>query len=205
MANRGKVYVIDDDEAMRDSLDFLLGAADFDVTLFESAQHFLDALPGVDFGCVVSDVRMPGIDGIELLKRMKASSSPFPVLVITGHGDVPLAVEAMKLGAVDFLEKPFEDDRLIGMIEIALKQAGADARSEAATLDITAGVSSLSPRERQVMEGLVAGLSNKLIAREYDISPRTIEVYRANVMTKMQASSLSELVRLAMRAGAIKG
>ena len=205
MANRGKVYVIDDDEAMRDSLDFLLGAADFDVTLFESAQHFLDALPGVNFGCVVSDVRMPGIDGIELLKRMKASSSPFPVLVITGHGDVPLAVEAMKLGAVDFLEKPFEDDRLIGMIDIALKQAGADARSEAATLDITARVSSLSPRERQVMEGLVAGLSNKLIAREYDIGPRTIEVYRANVMTKMQASSLSELVRLAMRAGAIKG
>ena len=205
MALRGKVYVIDDDEAMRDSLDFLLGAADFDVTVFESAQHFLDALPGVDFGCVVSDVRMPGIDGIELLKRMKASSSPFPVLVITGHGDVPLAVEAMKLGAVDFLDKPFEDDRLIGMIDIALKQAGADARSEAATLDITARVSSLSPRERQVIEGLVAGLSNKLIAREYDISPRTIEVYRANVMTKMQASSLSELVRLEMRAGAIKG
>ena len=203
--HRGKVYVIDDDEAMRDSLDFLLGAADFDVTLFESAQHFLDALPGVDFGCVVSDVRMPGIDGIELLKRMKASRSPFPVLIMTGHGDVPLAVEAMKLGAVDFLEKPFEDDRLIGMIDIALKQAGAGARSEAATLDITARVSSLSPRERQVMEGLVAGLSNKLIAREYDISPRTIEVYRANVMTKMQASSLSELVRLAMRAGAIKG
>ena len=205
MTRRGKVYVIDDDEAMRDSLDFLLGSADFDVTLFESAQHFLDALPGVDFGCVVSDVRMPGIDGIELLKRLKASSSPFPVLVITGHGDVPLAVEAMKLGAVDFLEKPFEDDRLIGMIDIALKQAGADARSEAAVLDIAARVESLSPRERQVMEGLVGGLSNKQIAREYDISPRTIEVYRANVMTKMHASSLSELVRLAMRAGAIKG
>ena len=204
MAHRGKVF-IDDDEAMRDSLDFLLGAADFSVTPYKSAQHFLDALPGIDFGCVVSDVRMPGIDGIELLKRMKASSSPFPVLVITGHGDVPLAVEAMKLDAVDFLEKPFEDDRLIAMIDIALKQAGAGARSEAATLDITARVSSLSPRERQVMEGLVAGLSNKLIAREYDIRPRTIEVYRANVMTKMQASSLSELVRLAMRAGAIKG
>ena len=204
MAPRGKVYVIDDDEAMRDSLDFLLGAADFDVTLFELAQHFLDALPGVDFGCVVSDVRMPGIDGIELLKRLKASGSLFPVLIMTGHGDVPLAVEAMKLGAVDFLEKPFEDDRLIGMIDIALKQAVAGARSEAATLDITARVASLSPRERQVMEGLVAGLSNKLIAKEYDISPRTIEVYRANVMTKMQAGNLSELVRLAMRAGAIK-
>ena len=204
MMRRGKVYVIDDDEAMRDSLGFLLGAADFDVTLFESAQHFLDALPRVEFGCVVSDIRMPGIDGIGLLKRLKASRSTFPVLMMTGHGDVPLAVEAMKLGAVDFLEKPFEDDRLIGMIDIALKQAESGARNEAATLDIAARVESLSPRERQVMEGLVAGLSNKLIAREYDISARTIEVYRANVMTKMQAGSLSELVRLAIRAGAIK-
>jgi two-component system response regulator FixJ len=204
MAHRGKVYVIDDDEAMRDSLEFLLGASDFDVTLFESAQHFLDALPGVDFGCVVSDVRMPGIDGIELLKRLKADRRTLPVLIMTGHGDVPLAVEAMKLGAADFLEKPFEDDRLIGMIDIALKQAESGARSEAAALDIAARIESLSPRERQVMEGLVAGLSNKMIAREYDISPRTIEVYRANVMTKMQAGSLSELVRLALRAGAIK-
>ena len=204
MAHRGKVYVIDDDEAMRDSLDFLLGSADFNVTLFESAQHFLDALSGADFGCVVSDIRMPGIDGIELLKRLKVSRSTFPVLIVTGHGDVPLAVEAMKLGAVDFLEKPFEDDRLIGMIDVALKQAESGARSEAATLDVAARVESLSPRERQVMEGLVAGLSNKLIAREYHISPRTIEVYRANVMTKMQAGSLSELVRMAMRAGAIK-
>jgi two-component system, LuxR family, response regulator FixJ len=204
MAPRGKVYVIDDDEAMRDSLDFLLGSANFDVTLFELAQHFLDALPGVEFGCVVSDVRMPGIDGIELLKRLKASHSTIPVLIMTGHGDVPLAVEAMKLGAVDFLEKPFEDDRLIGMIDVALKQALSGVRSEAVTLDIAARIAGLSPRERQVMEGLIAGLSNKLIAREYDISPRTIEVYRANVMTKMQAGSLSELVRLAMRAGVIK-
>jgi two-component system response regulator FixJ len=204
MAHRGKVYVIDDDEAMRDSLDFLLGAADFDVTLFESAQHFLDALPDASFGCVLSDVRMPGIGGIELLQRLKANRSTLPVLIMTGHGDVPLAVEAMKLGAVDFLEKPFEDERLIGMIDVALKQAESGARSEAAAQDIAARIESLSPRERQVMEGLVAGLSNKLIAREYDISPRTIEVYRANVMTKMQAGSLSELVRLAMRAGAIK-
>ena len=204
MAHRGKVYVIDDDEAMRDSLDFLLGAADFHVTLFESAQHFLDALPDVSFGCVVSDVRMPGIDGIEMLKRLKSSRSTFPVVIMTGHGDVPLAVEAMKLGAVDFLEKPFEDDRLIGMIDIALKQAESGAQTEAVMVEIAARIASLSPRERQVMEGLIAGLSNKLIAREYDISPRTIEVYRANVMTKMQAGSLSELVRLAMRAGAIK-
>ena len=204
MSDRGNVYVIDDDEAMRDSLDFLLGSADFHVTLFESAHHFLDAVSNIDFGCVVSDVRMPGIDGIELLKRMKASHSAFPVVIMTGHGDVPLAVEAMKLGAVDFLEKPFEDDRLIGMIDAALRQAESSARSEAVTLDIAARIATLSPRERQVMGGLIAGLSNKLIAREYDISPRTIEVYRANVMTKMQAGSLSELVRLAIRAGALK-
>jgi two-component system, LuxR family, response regulator FixJ len=204
MSDRGNVYVIDDDEAMRDSLDFLLGSADFHVTLFESAHHFLDAVSSIDFGCVVSDVRMPGIDGIELLKRMKASHSVFPVVIMTGHGDVPLAVEAMKLGAVDFLEKPFEDDCLIGMIDAALRQAETSARSEAATLDIGARIATLSPRERQVMDGLIAGLSNKLIAKEYDISPRTIEVYRANVMTKMQAGSLSELVRLAIRAGAFK-
>jgi two-component system, LuxR family, response regulator FixJ len=204
MAHRGKVYVIDDDEAMRDSLDFLLGAADFHVALFESAKNFLDALPSIGFGCVVSDVRMPDIDGIELLKRLKAGGSLFPVVIMTGHGDVPLAVEAMKLGATDFLEKPFEDDRLIGMIEAALRQAEPGVKNEAATIEIQSRITSLSPRERQVMDGLIAGLSNKLIAREYDISPRTIEVYRANVMTKMQAASLSELVRLAMRGGVFK-
>lgn len=201
MSNKGKVYVIDDDEAMRDSLSFLLESANFNVTLFETAQNFLDGLPGLEFGCVVSDVRMPGIDGIELLKRMKAGQNPFPILIMTGHGDVPLAVEAMKLGAVDFLEKPFEDDRLIGMIDAAIRQAEPAARSEVVTQEIAARVATLSPRERQVMDGLIAGLSNKLIARDYDVSPRTIEVYRANVMTKMQANSLSELVRLAMRAG----
>src|SRR6516162_1140370 len=204
MPQKGNVYVIDDDEAMRDSLHFLLESAGFQVTLFETATSFLEALPGLEFGCVVSDVRMPGIDGIELLKRMKAASSRFPILIMTGHGDVPLAVEAMKLGAVDFLEKPFEDERLTSIIEGTLRQAGPAARNEAVTQDIAARVATLSPRERQVMEGLIAGLSNKLIAREYDISPRTIEVYRANVMTKMQANSLSELVRLAMRAGMLK-
>ncbi|WP_298879534.1 response regulator FixJ [uncultured Bradyrhizobium sp.] len=204
MTTNGIVYVIDDDEAMRDSLNFLLDSSGYSVTLFDDAQRFLDALPGLAFGCVLSDVRMPGIDGIELLKLMKAQHSPFPILIMTGHGDVPLAVEAMKLGAIDFLEKPFEDDRLITMIESAIRQAEPAAKNEAISQDIAARVASLSPRERQVMEGLVAGLSNKLIAREYDISPRTIEVYRANVMTKMQANSLSELVRLAMRAGLLK-
>jgi two-component system response regulator FixJ len=204
MSGERKVYVIDDDAAMRDSLNFLLDAAGFDVTLFDTAAKFLNVLPSLDFGCVVSDVRMPGIDGIELLKRAKALNSQFPIVIITGHGDVPLAVDAMKLGAVDFLEKPFEDDRLIAMIDAAIRQSEPDARNEAVTRDLATRIASLSPRERQVMDGLIAGLSNKLIARDYGISPRTIEVYRANVMTKMQANSLSELVRLAMRGGLIK-
>ena len=204
MPEKLKVYVIDDDEAMRDSLQFLLESSGFDVTLFETAQAFVDALPGLAFGCVVSDVRMPGIDGIELLKRMKAARSSYPIVIMTGHGDVPMAVETMKLGAIDFLEKPFEDERLTTMIESAIRQAAPAAKDEAVTQDIAARIATLSPRERQVMDGLMAGLSNKLIAREYDISPRTIEVYRANVMTKMGANSLSELVRLAMRAGALK-
>ena len=204
MSSMPKVYVVDDDAAMRDSLNFLLDAANFEVALFETATNFLEVLPRLEFGCVISDIRMPGIDGIELLRRMKLLDSRFPIVIITGHGDVPLAVEAMKLGAVDFLEKPFEDDRLIGIIEAAIRQTEPAAKDEAVTQDIAARIESLSPRERQVMDGLIAGLSNKMIARNYDISPRTIEVYRANVMTKMQAGSLSELVRLAMRAGLLK-
>ena len=123
---------------------------------------------------------------------------------MTGHGDVPLAVEAMKLGALDFLEKPFDDDRLIRMIEAALSQSDTGAKNEAVSADMAARVASLTPRERQVMQGLVTGLSNKAIARDYDISPRTVEVYRANVMTKMQAGNLSELVRFAIRAGIVE-
>ncbi|ACF03218.1 response regulator FixJ [Rhodopseudomonas palustris] len=200
---KGTVHVIDDDLAMRESIEFLLSSAGYEVKLYESAQTFLD-LPDVEFGCILSDVRMPGIDGLDLLKRQKAAGSKLPVLIMTGHGDVPLAVEAMKLGASDFIEKPFDDDRLIGLIELALKQAQEGAKSEAVTQDIATRIQSLSPRERQVMDGLIAGMSNKVIAREFDISPRTIEVYRANVMTKMQATSLSELVRMAMRGGVIK-
>ena len=200
----GNVYVIDDDAAMRDSLEFLLESAGFQVTVFDSAMRFLDALPDLAFGCVLSDVRMPGLDGLELLKRLKAQRTPLPIIIMTGHGDVPLAVEAMKHGAIDFLEKPFEDDRVIARINEAIRQGQEHARDDALASEIVARIASLSPRERQVMDGLVAGLSNKLIAREYDISPRTIEVYRANVMTKMQAGSISELVRLAMRGGILK-
>ncbi|EAQ35000.1 response regulator FixJ [Nitrobacter sp. Nb-311A] len=201
MSHRGNVYVIDDDPTMRDSLDFLLGSADFNVTLFDTAADFLDAHSGLLFGCVLSDVRMPGINGMDLLRRLKASASPLPIIIMTGHGDIPLAVEAMKLGAFDFVEKPFEDERLIGMIEVALQQNPNHTKSDTVSAEIASRLATLSQRERQVMDGLVAGLSNKLIAREHNISPRTIEVYRANVMTKMQAHNLSELIRLALRAG----
>jgi two-component system response regulator FixJ len=206
MLQNAKVYVIDDDPAMRDSLDFLLGSAGFTVRVFESAQIFLNELPDLEAGCVVTDIRMPGIDGMELLRQLNPAASvrKLPVIVMTGHGDVPLAVEAMKLGALDFLEKPFDDDRLIGMIESALSQSDSGAKSEAVSADMAARVASLTPRERQVMQGLVTGLSNKAIARDYDISPRTVEVYRANVMTKMQAGNLSELVRFAIRAGIVE-
>ena len=204
MSRNDKVYVIDDDPAMRDSLDFLLGSAGFEVRLFDSAQTFLDELAELERGCVVTDVRMPGIDGMELLRQLNSGARKLPVIVMTGHGDVPLAVEAMKLGALDFLEKPFEDDRLIGMIETALSEQQNGSKSEAVSADMAARVASLTQRERQVMQGLVTGHSNKMIAREYDISPRTVEVYRANVMTKMQAGNLSELVRFAIRAGIVE-
>jgi two-component system response regulator FixJ len=195
------VFVVDDDDAMRDSLDFLLSSAGCAVRTFETAELLLEGLTDGNCGCVVSDVRMPGIDGLELLRRIKAARPSLPVVIITGHGDVPLAVEAMKLGAADFVEKPFDDERLIGVIQSAL--AGVSREADPSN-EIGARVASLSPRERQVLDGLVAGLSNKAIARTHDISPRTVEVYRANLMAKMQAASLSDLVRMAMRAGLLR-
>jgi two-component system, LuxR family, response regulator FixJ len=199
----GIVHVIDDDEALRDSLTFLLRAAGFQVTSYASAAAFLDTLPapGRSLSCVISDVRMPGLSGIDLLRRLKELGIGVPVIVVTGHGDVPLAVEAMKFGAVDFLEKPFDDEILLASVRSALQQHAGQARRQAERSEIEKRLVALSPRERDVLDGLVAGNANKRIAFDLGISARTVEIYRANLMAKMKAESLSELVRMALIAG----
>lgn len=194
------VHVVDDDEAMRESLAFLLGSSGFAVRLYDGAPPFLSSLPDLPLGCVLSDIRMPEIDGIELLRQVRASGRSFPVVLMTGHGDVPLAVEAMKLGAADFIEKPFDDEVLITALKTAMARCG-DEQMDAVLKVFVERLGTLSHRERQVFERLVAGDANKVIARILDISPRTVEVYRANVMSKLQATSVSELVRCAVRAG----
>jgi two-component system response regulator FixJ len=198
------IYVIDDDDAVRESLEFLLKTAGITVRGFDSAKAFLDVLPEIKSGCVITDVRMPEITGIDLLRKMNEAQRDLPVIVITGHGDIALAVEAMKIGAVDFLEKPFDDDHLISAVRAALHKDADIAKRQAELGDIQEKLAALSNRERQVLEGLVAGHANKIIAFDLGISPRTVEIYRANVMTKMAANSLSDLVRMAMTAGVLQ-
>ena len=195
------VHVIDDDDAARDSLSFLLRSAQLEVRSYETAPEFLTAIKTVPPGCVITDVRMPEMSGIELLRRLRESGNECPVLVITGHADIPLAVEAMKLGAADFFEKPYDDDALLTAVRAALDRQKGAGKKNADRAAFNERLATLSNRERQVLEGLVAGKPNKIIAFDYGISHRTVEIYRANVMTKMQASSLSELVRMAMIAG----
>jgi two-component system response regulator FixJ len=193
------VHVIDDDDAMRDSLAFLLDIQGYAPRLYSSATAFLGAGPASLTGCVLTDIRMPEMTGLELVRKLKADGVGLPVVVMTGHGDVPLAVEAMKAGVIDFIEKPFSDEALLAAVQTALDSV---SQSPGATRDAAQDrIAQLSPREREVLTGVAAGKANKIIAYELDISPRTVEVYRANLMTKLGARNISELMRIALAAG----
>jgi two-component system response regulator FixJ len=196
MAAEPVVHVIDDDDPAREALEFLIDCAGMRVRSYASAVQFLEAVPGMEHGCIVTDVRMPGMSGVELIGRLKALGVADPVIVITGHADVPMAIQAMKAGVADFLEKPFGDEAILGAIRAALARRSGRQEADAQREAIEALIATLSQREREVMEGLVEGKANKVIAYDLNISARTVEVYRANVMTKMQAGSLSELVRM---------
>jgi two-component system, LuxR family, response regulator FixJ len=190
------VYIVDDDEAVRDSLALLLESAGHLVEAFEAAAGALASCRTRLPACIVTDVRMPEMDGLELQEKLTAAGIDVPVIVMTGHADVPLAVRAMKAGAVDFIEKPFSDDAILASLESAMKR-----QSRAADPALMERLESLTPREREVLELLVIGHPNKVIAHRLDISPRTVEIHRAHVMEKMQAKSLPELVRITMQAG----
>jgi two-component system response regulator FixJ len=192
------VHVIDDDADVRRSLVFLLSTAGLAVRVYESAVAFLNALPQAQDGCIVTDIRMPEMDGLELQRKLNAIKSTMPVIVITGHGDVALAVEAMKAGAIDFIEKPFDDEVLLSTIRSALARHESNRERGSKVAEIRGRLALLSEREQQVLDGLVAGKANKVIAYDLGISARTVEIYRANVMTKMQADSLSSLVRMVL-------
>jgi two-component system response regulator FixJ len=195
------VHLIDDDEAVRVSLAFVLEMNDLPSKAYASAQEFLDVADMVVGGCVVTDVRMPEMSGLDLVRRLKERGSTLPVIVMTGHGDVPLAVEAMRAGVIDFIEKPFEDAVILNAIRRALEvRAEGDAQAEDRRR-FAQMLATLSGRETDVLRGVVAGKMNKVIAFELGISQRTVEVYRANVMTKTHAGGLSELVRIALLAG----
>lgn len=198
MADEGVVHIVDDDEAVRQSLAFMLSAAGLPVRLYDSATAFLAVLKGVQNGCLITDIRMSDMTGIELLRELRSKACSLPAIVITGHGDVPLAVEAMKAGAIDFIEKPFDEENILHAVRMALERSGN--RKGLDEPEVMAKLASLSERERQVLEGLVVGHPNKAIAKDLGISPRTVEVYRANLMTKMQAKSLSDLIRMAILA-----
>jgi two-component system response regulator FixJ len=195
------VHVIDDDEAMRESLAFLLDTAGLTARTYDSAVSFLGQFDASEpSGVIVTDVRMPEMNGLELVRRLKTREVALPIIMITGHGDVPLAVEAMKAGVVDFLEKPYEDDSLLSAIRAALADSSRSDEDQAERERLKQILDSLSPREHEVLDGVVEGKLNKVIAHELGISPRTVEVYRANVMSKTGARGLSELVRMVMLA-----
>lgn len=199
--HNGPIVIIDDDDALRDSLAFLLGTNGFKTNSYKDARSFFDDIANVKPSCIITDVRMPGMTGIELVRQLKQRRIDTPVIVITGHGDVALAVSAMKAGACDFLEKPFDESVLLPALRFAINSAqNASMRSDLRS-DAEKMIQSLSGREKDVLAGLIAGRTNKMIAIDLDISPRTVEVYRANIMSKTQSKTMSDLMRLALAAG----
>jgi two-component system response regulator FixJ len=198
MSDNFVVHIVDDDEAVRQSLAFMLSTAGIPVRLYESATAFLSTLGSMQTGCLITDVCMPEMTGVELLRELKTRSIEMPAIVITGQGDITLAVEAMKAGAIDFIEKPFEEAVILASVRSAEEQSTQKSKHAEISASVVAKLATLSLRERQVLDGLVAGKPNKTIAKDLGISPRTIEVYRANLMSKMGAGSLSELVRMAL-------
>jgi two-component system response regulator FixJ len=200
-ANAGErvVHVVDDDPAIRDSLSFLLSTVDLNTRTYESALVFLEQLPELAPGVIVTDVRMPGMTGLELVAKLNELGVARPVIVLTGHADVSLAVEAMKAGVVDFIEKPFDDVILLAAVQTALARDETDAGRQAERAKVEERIGHLSARERDVFDAIVTGESNKSTAQKLGISPRTVEIYRANVMEKMGAKTLSDLVRMALQ------
>lgn len=194
--NDSTVFVVDDDPAMRESLSFLMGSVGIRVETFENAQAFLDQHDTGDRGCLVLDVRMPGMSGLELQEHLIQRGISLPVVMITGYGDVPMAVRALKSGALDFIEKPFTEQELLDRVNEALHVDGRLSRLEEKRALFDARVSRLTERESQVMQLVVDGKSNKLIAHELGLSPKTVEVHRSRVMDKMEAGSLAQLLRL---------
>ena len=195
------VYIVDDDEAVRDSLSVLLESKGYAVKSFVSGPEFLAVAPSLPVGCLIVDIRMPEMDGLELQQRLIERSLGFPMIVITGHGDVPLAVRAMKAGAIDFIEKPFASEAILDSLSATFARLATPTGQDPAARAAASRLNLLSPREREVLEGLLAGLPNKSIAYDLGISPRTVEIHRARVKDKMGARSLSELIRLALAAG----
>ncbi|HYD88124.1 MAG TPA: response regulator FixJ [Vitreimonas sp.] len=193
------VHIVDDDAPMRDSVAFLLAAEDIESRSYESARALLDRREQLEPGCIVTDIRMPEMNGLELVQELKRLAVPHPVIVLTGHADVSLAVQAMKAGVVDFLEKPFEDEALLRAVRSALTRGEGEISRHKERAEIAERAAQLTAREREVFDAIVGGESNKAAALKLGISPRTVEIYRANVMTKMQAESLSELVRMALQ------
>jgi len=201
MADTRAVYIVDDDDAVRESTALYLDAQGLSVRGFASAQEFLEAASSVAPGCVLTDMRMPGMDGLELLRWLREQGLPMAVVVMTAHGEVPLAVQALKTGAVDFIEKPFAGQTLLEAVEMALRSVEQTQQKETELAAFREHLASLTEREREVMQQLVAGHPNKIIAYNLGMSPRTVEVHRARVMEKMRVRSASALVRLAVSAG----